>query len=214
MKGPLRISESNLNTIRLVVAMFIFLAIFVPNSGQGLAQEIQPVTVVVHGIEVASDTPPIVMSKRVFLPDWFVADILGYPFKWEAKTRSVRVGIPQSGVDLVRELPAYTGKALGRSVKVQAVSCPSGYEINEKNTVRWSLHGVIDSVTFKFGMPDGHRGKSVGFQLLLDGNTVAEEIVNRDDGLKEFNFEVNNAKVLTVKYHGQPGGVLVNPRGF
>lgn len=194
--------------------MFMFLAILVSGSGQGLAQKIQPVTVVVHGIEVASDIPPIVMSKRVFLPDRFVADILGYPFKWEPKTRSVRMGVPQSGVDMVREWPAFTGKALGRSVKVQAASCPLAYEINEKNTVRWSLHGVIDSVSFKFGMPDGHRGKSVGFKVLLDGNIIAEEIVNREDGLKEFTYDVSGAKVLTVRYNDRSGGVLVNPRGY
>jgi hypothetical protein len=215
MKGPPGISESNAKRlIRLVAVLVTLLAIFVPGSGQGLAQEIQSVTVFVHGLEVASDIPPIVMSERVFLPDQFVAGILGYPFKWEPKTRSVRVGVPPAGLDMVRELPPFTGKAPGRAVKVQAVSYPLAYAVNEKNSVRWSLQGVIDSVTFNFGMPDGHRGKSVGFKLLLDGNTLAEGIVNRDEGLKEYTFDVSGAKVLTVKYNDQPGGVLVNPRGY
>jgi hypothetical protein len=196
-----------------VLAMVLALAVLVPGSGRSLAQENQPVTVVVHGIEMAGDIPPIMMSGRVYLPDRFVADILGYPFKWEPKTRSVRMGVPQSGVDMAGELPAYTGKSLARPVKVKAKSYAVGFEIDQKNTVRWSLKGIIDSVAFSFGMPDGHRGNSVGFTLLADGKIVAEESVHKEDGLKKFTFNVSGVKVLTVKYHDGSGGVLINPLG-
>ncbi|GBF32631.1 hypothetical protein DCCM_0827 [Desulfocucumis palustris] len=216
MKVPVGISVPKLNRPlmpAMVIAVVLALAVLVPGSGRGLAQENQPVTVVVHGIEVAGDIPPIMMSGRVYLPDRFVADILGYPFKWEPKTRSVRMGIPQAGVEMVGELPAFTGKSLASPVKVKAKSYAAGFKIDEKNIVRWSLKGIIDSVTFSFGMPDGQRGQSVGFTLLADGKIVAQEIVNKEDGLKKFTFNVSGVKVLTVKYHDGPGGVLINPRG-
>ena len=216
MKVPVRISVPKLNKAlipAMAMAMVLALAVLVPGSGSGLAQENQPVTVIVHGLEVAGDIPPIMMSGRVYLPDRFVAEILGYPFKWEPKTRSVRMGVPQAGVDMVGEMPAFTGKSLARPVKVKAKSYANGFEIDQKNTVRWSLKGIIDSVAFSFGMPDGQRGTSVGFKLLADGKIIAGESVNKEDGLKKFTFNVSGVKVLTVKYNDGPGGVLINPRG-
>lgn len=217
MQVPLRLSvskASKLHLLAVAVAAALFPAVLATGAGLCPAQESRPVTVFVHGVEVACDIPPLVMNERVFMPDQFVYNILGYPFIWEPKTRSMRIGVPQSGVDMVRELPAYTGKTLAGGIKVKAVSYPSGYAIEGKDAVRWSLHGVMDRVTFSFGMPDGHREKSVGFQLLADGVVIAEETVSKEEGLKEFDFPVNKVKVLTVKSHDRPGGVLVNPRGY
>jgi|AGTN01.2.fsa_nt_gi Copper amine oxidase N-terminal domain./NPCBM/NEW2 domain. len=215
MKVPVRIFAPKLNKALMpAMAMVLALAVLAPGSGRALAEENQPVTVVVHGIEVTSDIPPIMMRGRVYLPDRFVADILGYPFKWEPKTRSMRMGVPQAGVDMVGELPAYTGKPLARPGKVKSKSYAAGFEIDAKNTVRWSLKGMIDSVTFSFGMPDGHRGGSVGFTLLADGKIVAEESVYKENGLKKFTFNVSGVKILTVKYYDNPGGILINPQGY
>lgn len=197
----------------LVFVTALLLTAPIAGYGPGLAEE-KPVTIIIHGVEIAGKNPPIMMSNRVFLPDQFVADILGYPFKWEPKTRSVRMGVPPTGVEMVRELPAFCGKSLATPVKVRAKSYAGGFKIDGKNTVRWSIKGVLDSVTFSFGLPDGHKGKSVGFKLLADGKIVAEETVDRDEGLKEFTFDVSNVKVLTVKYNDTPGGVLINPRGY
>ncbi|HBC93173.1 MAG TPA: hypothetical protein DCZ10_09835 [Pelotomaculum sp.] len=216
MNIPVRICGLQVKRVLLLAtAVTLFLAVLVPYLGQGLAEEAQPVKIVVHGMEVASDFPPIMMSDRVYLPDRFVADILGYPFQWEQKIRTVRMGIPQEGMDMVSELPPYTGAALNEPVIIKVKSYPSGFAIDRNNTVRWNLHGVVDKVTFSYGMPDGQQEDSVGFRLLKDGKIVAEEIVTRENGLKNFTFDVSGVQVLTVKQADeQPGGALINPRGY
>ncbi|OPY56009.1 MAG: hypothetical protein A4E55_02330 [Pelotomaculum sp. PtaU1.Bin035] len=216
MKIPVKVCGLPVNrVILLVAAATLFMAVLVPCSGQGLAEETQPVRVVVHGIEVSGGFPAVMMSDRVYLPDLFVAGILGYPFQWEPKTRTVRMGVPQDGVDMVSGLPAYTGAALAEPVIIKAKSYSNGFAIDGNNTVRWNLHGVVDRVTFSYGMTDGQQEDSVGFNLLQDGKVTAGENVSKADGLKEFSFDVGGVYVLTVKQpDGQAGGVLIDPRGF
>lgn len=178
------------------------------------AQVTQPVKIVIHGMEVASDVPAIMMSSRVFVPDQFLAEILGYPVKWDAKKRGVIVGVPESGIDLVRTMPAYTGTELKKPVKFEAENYAYGYELTPKNVVRWNLKGIFDTVTFSFGIPDGKKASSAGIAVVADGKTIAEEIITKSDGLKELSYNVTDVKILTVKYHKESGGVMVNPRAY
>lgn len=197
---------------------FVITALSLMNLSFGLiastAQVTQPVKIVIHGMEVASDVPAIMMSSRVFVPDQFLAEILGYPVKWDAKKRGVIVGVPESGIDLVRTMPAYTGTALKRPVKFEAENYAYGYELTPKNDVRWNLKGIFDTVTFSFGIPDGKKMSSASMAVVADGKTIAEEIIAKSDGLKELSYNVADVKILTVKYHKEQGGVMVNPWAF
>jgi hypothetical protein len=199
----------------LLLVMVLVLAIVASASilTPGLAQD-KPVTIYVHGMEVISDVPVFIMNGRTYLPANFVNEILNVNFTWDPKTRSViRTGAPQSGVNLTNDLPPFTGKALEQPVKVKKVSYTKGYKLTPKNEIRWNLKGLFDRLTFSFGIPDSAYLKGeAGFTVLADGEKIAEETVEKDDGLKEFTFDVTGINVLTVKSYQQEGGVLVNPR--
>lgn len=210
-----KIVGSGLSRIRLlimviVLAMVALAFILTP----GLAQEKPVTTIYVHGMEVISDVPIFIMNGRTYLPANFVNDLLNINFTWDPKTRTViRMGVPQSGISLTSDLPAFTGKALEQPVKVKKVSYTKGYKITKKNEIRWNLKGLFDRLTFSFGIPDSAYIKGeAGFTILADGEKIAEETVEKDSGLQEFSIDVTGINVLTVKSYQQEGGVLVNPR--
>jgi hypothetical protein len=176
-----------------------------------LAQVNQPVKVIVHGVQVASDVPAIIMGQRVFMPDLFVSEILGYPLEWNPKNRSVTVGVPAAGISLASKMPAYTGKPLKSPVKIEGKSYAQGYELTKNEAVRWNLKGLFDQLTFGFGLPDNQRTSKAGFTVWLDGKALAQETVTKNDGLKSFRFNVTDGQILTLKYYQEPGGIIINP---
>jgi len=175
------------------------------------AQVTQPVKVIVHGVQVTSDVPAIIMGQRVFMPDWFVSEILGYPIKWNPKNRSVTIGVPATGISLASKMPAYTGKQIKSPVKIDGKSYAQGYILTKNEAVRWNLKCLFDQVTFGFGLPDNQRMSKVGFTVLLDGKALAQETVTKNDGLKGFRFNVTDGQILTIKYYQEPGGIIINP---
>ena len=180
-----------------------------------LAQE-KPVTIYVHGMEVTSEVPAFIMNGRTYLPATFVNDILSVNFSWDPKTRTViRMGVPQSGINMTKDLPAFTGKEIGKSFKVKGVTYSKGYKVAPKNEIRWNLKGLFDRITFSFGIPEGAYLKGdVGFAVFADGQKIAEETIDNDEKLKEFSFDVTGVNVLTIKPYKQEGGVLFNPKLF
>ncbi|MHB8170838.1 MAG: NPCBM/NEW2 domain-containing protein [Thermincolia bacterium] len=199
--------------VLLIIVIALVLAVSASILTPVLAQE-KPVTIYVHGMEVTSEVPAFIMNGRTYLPATFVNDILNINFTWDPKTRTViRMGVPQSGINMIKDLPAFTGKEMGGSFKVKGVTYSKGYKITSKNEIRWNLKGLFDRVTFSFGIPDGAYLKGdVGFTVLADGQKIAEETVDKDDKLKEFSFDVTGVNVLTIKPYKQEGGVLFNPR--
>lgn len=188
--------------------LFMILVGSIPGA---LAQIDQPVKVIVHGVQVTSDVPAVIMGQRVFMPDWFVSEILGYPIKWNPKNRSVTIGVPAAGISLVSKMPAYTGKQLKSPVKIEGKSYAQGYELTKNEAARWNLKGLFDQLTFGFGLPDNQRMSKAGFTVLLDGKALAQETVTKNDGLKPFRFNVTEGQILTLKYYQEPGGIIINP---
>ena len=189
----------------------LLLMMLVFSFSGALAQVTQPVKVNVHGVQVTSDVPAIIMGQRVFMPDWFVSQILGYPLKWNPKNRSVTIGVPAAGISLVSKMPAYTGKQLKSPVKIEGKSYAQGYELTKNEAVRWNLKSLFDQLTFGFDLPDNQRMGKAGFTVLLDGKALAQETVTKNDGLKGFRFNVTDGQILTIRYYQEPGGIIINP---
>jgi hypothetical protein len=215
----------------MIVTLLIFLG-----AGAGLAEDSQtgnedaqssdtagessaspnPLKVVVNDKETYSDVPVVIRGGRLFLPVRFLAESLDLPVDWDAATRTVYIGARPTGIDLVRELPVASGSLIKTPVKIKGVGYPTGYILNDSlyNNLVWNFNQRFQNITFGFGVADNSKNGTAGFEVIADDRKLGKETVTKDDGLKEFSYNIKGVKVLIIKSYGGAGGAVINPRAL
>lgn len=185
-------------------------------AGSESATPPNPLKVVVNDKEIYSDVPVVIRGGRLFLPVRFLAESLDLPVDWDAATRTVYIGARPTGVDLVRELPVASGLLIKNPVKIKGVGYPTGYILSDSlyNNLEWNFNKRYHNITFGFGVADNSKNRTAGFEVIADGRRVGRETVTKDDGLKEFSYNIKGVKVLVIKSNGGAGGAVINPRAL
>lgn len=198
-------------TILLVIIFTLLLGFSV-----GVTYASQVIKLIVDGKEIATDQPPFIKNGRTFVPVRFVAEALGYPVTWDEKKQSVIIGTPPEGIDLVNELKPYTnkGEKITNPVKVTGISYNKGFTFPSglSDEIYWNLGGGFKTLTFNYGcLDDENYGADFSpIVVTADGKELERTDVYRNQGLREFSFDVTGVKILT--FDGAASGALVNPR--
>ncbi|MHB8170834.1 MAG: copper amine oxidase N-terminal domain-containing protein [Thermincolia bacterium] len=229
----LRYHRQNIRFLLVLVTIFVTLFLVI-EAGTGLAKESptakeesessgtdsesstpkDPLKVVVNGKETYSDVPVVLRGGRLFLPVRFIAESLDLPVDWDAATSTIYIGVRPTGVDLVREQPVVNGSKIKTSVKIKGVGYPTGYILSDSsyNNLLWSFNKRNQRITFGFGVMDNSKSGTAGFQVVADDRILGKVTLTKDDGLKDFSYEVKNVNRLVIKSFGGAGGAVINPR--
>lgn len=182
-------------------------------TGEGVST--RPLTVIVDNIETTSEVPVIHKGGRIYVPVRVLSESLGYPVQYVGEQKTVYIGVRPAGADLVDELTTIVGRKIKEPVSIGGIGYVKGYILAPGAFFepRWHLDGRYQTITFSFGIPDNQAEDATEFTVKVDNDkTVARVKISKDEGLKEFNFNVKGANVLTVSCTGGKGGALVSPR--
>ncbi|OPY56005.1 MAG: hypothetical protein A4E55_02326 [Pelotomaculum sp. PtaU1.Bin035] len=173
----------------------------------------KPLTVIMNGAATSSDVPVLQMGSQIYVPVRFLAQSLNYPVEWDGAHSTVYIGMRPLGTDLVEELVPLTGGRIEQPVKIGAIGYPKGYYLEPLpyTDVRWKLDGRYHTVVINMGVPDNSSEDTAEFEITADDDTIAAEILSKDDGLKDFSYNVSGVAELKVSCVSGKGCALISP---
>lgn len=173
----------------------------------------KPLTVIMGGAKTTSDVPVINIGSQIYVPVRFMAESLGLPVDWDSENKTVYIGVRPAGTDMVEELPPFRGRKIEQPVKISAIGYPKGYILDPSpyTEVCWKLDERYRTVKINLGVPDNMKDDTAEFEVKADGSAIATEKLSKDDGLKEFNYNVSGVKEFTVSCLSGEGIALICP---
>jgi hypothetical protein len=196
----MKLFKLNFKKIILVFALILFTTIgfFI---GKIYGDEI--VRLYVNGKEIFCEVPPFIKGGRTFVPIRCVVESLQIPVKWSSAKRSVLVGIPPEGVDLVNDIPAYEGNDLKikSNVTIEGTKYNNGYILESwvyKNKIVWNLGGNYNYIKLYSEFKDGAGNGGMDLVFSADGQEINRETIIHGSGMKDIVVDVTGKRILTI----------------
>jgi hypothetical protein len=174
----------------------------------------KPLTVIMNGAATTSDVPVVQMGNQIYVPIRFVAESLNYPVEWDGSNRTVYIGVRPLGADMVTELTPLTGVKIEQPVTIGAIGYPNGYNLApfSYTDVRWNLDKRYWAVVINMGIPDNSNAETAEFEVIADDDTIATEVLSKDDGLKDFSYNVSGVTSFRISCISGGNCALISPR--